>query len=33
MNSLASLYLSIREVQDLTRFFSIVDSVNRQAST
>ena len=33
MNSLASLYLSMREVQDLRRFFSIIDSVNRQAST
>ena len=33
MNSLASLYLSMREVQDLRRFLSIIDSVNRQAST
>ena len=33
MNSLASLYLSMREVQDLRRFFSIIDSVNGQAST
>ena len=33
MNSLASLYLSTREVQDLRRFYSIVDSVNRQTLT
>ena len=33
MNCLASLYLSIHEVQDLRHFFSIIDSVDRQAST
>lgn len=33
MNCLVFLYLSIREVQDLRQFFSIIDSVDRQAST